>query len=683
MAILSNFQANGQEAIKVAPPSQSGTLTYTGSEQSPSWTTYKTQVITITSTPQTNAGNYTATAALATGYVWADTLKSGQRTLPWTIGPASGGTIALSKNVVELGEEESDTITATITGTGDTVTAVSSNSSVATVSVSGTTITITDGGTEGTATITVSASGNYVYASSVSIAVSVSYMPDIVTWADGTDAQIVAMCQASDQGKLDLHDCWNIGDERTVHLSAMAASYAGESYDAQDVSLVIVDNKGYQTTSSTTSSFIVQQKKTLGKFGYMNSSAFTSVANTKWGSTDRRNWCNNTYKNAMPSTIRGIFKQVKVHYGIYEATSDEHKIFISDDYFFFPSVRELVAWDSATSAYGPQTISFYESRILNQWEYYKTPSNIIKYISNQAARWWTRSASGSNYFVYVNSDGTFYNGQANSAVAYIAPAGCIGTANHGEGIIVPSWEFASDDEIINIISKADAGEIDLSNYWNIGDRRAVSLSAMDATGVGESHVAQTVYFVLMDANNSNYEYVTPTSGRTYCNFVVQQEDVLMLSNKTGEFGYIDTNNGQPVSWDTCPRRTWCNSVYYNSIPSNIRSIFKQVKVKSAETYNGNTIKISNDYFFLPAEREVVGSRNRSNSTEYNSLKQWDRYTNQSYRIKYTKNGQTNKTSWFLRSADYQYYYSWCRIVDYQSDGENKYGSLGIAPCGCI
>ena len=92
MAILSNFQANGQEALKVLPPTQSNSLSYTGSAQSPTWTEYPTAAITIAAvTPQVNAGTYYANASLKSGCVWADTLKSGVRQLAWTISKIAGG----------------------------------------------------------------------------------------------------------------------------------------------------------------------------------------------------------------------------------------------------------------------------------------------------------------------------------------------------------------------------------------------------------------------------------------------------------------------------------------------------------------------------------------------------------------------------------------------------------------
>lgn len=62
----------------------------------------------------------------------------------------------------------------------------------------------------------------------------------IVTWADGTDEEIVAMVEAADKGEINLADHWKVGDERVVHLSAMAATEVEESHVAQDVVFVLM-----------------------------------------------------------------------------------------------------------------------------------------------------------------------------------------------------------------------------------------------------------------------------------------------------------------------------------------------------------------------------------------------------------------------------------------------------------
>ena len=48
----------------------------------------------------------------------------------------------------------------------------------------------------------------------------------IVTWAGGTDEEIVLMVAAADAGYIDLTDYWAVGQERTVHLSAMSGGYS-------------------------------------------------------------------------------------------------------------------------------------------------------------------------------------------------------------------------------------------------------------------------------------------------------------------------------------------------------------------------------------------------------------------------------------------------------------------------
>ena len=141
--------------------------------------------------------------------------------------------------------------------------------------------------------------------------------------------------------------------------------------------------------------------------------------------------------------------------------------------------------------------------------------------------------------------------------------------NYGNPIKIVSWANGTDEEIIAMIQAADAGEIDLTEYWDVGDVRNVSLSAMSASGVGESHVAQTVQMVLVAKDTGvqssanpcyNYQYVTATSGRTYPSFIVQQKNGL-ANGTSGEFGYMNSSNTNSGSWNGCARRTWCNNVY--------------------------------------------------------------------------------------------------------------------------
>lgn len=66
-------------------PSQSGTLTYTGSVQSPTWNNYDDTQLTIGGTTSaTEAGTYSATFTPKDGYAWSDGTTT-TKTVTWTI----------------------------------------------------------------------------------------------------------------------------------------------------------------------------------------------------------------------------------------------------------------------------------------------------------------------------------------------------------------------------------------------------------------------------------------------------------------------------------------------------------------------------------------------------------------------------------------------------------------------
>lgn len=74
----------------ITVPSQSGTLTYNGNSQSPSWTGYSSTTMTLGGTTSgTNAGSYNATFTPTTNYRWSDGTVTA-KTVAWSIGKAAG-----------------------------------------------------------------------------------------------------------------------------------------------------------------------------------------------------------------------------------------------------------------------------------------------------------------------------------------------------------------------------------------------------------------------------------------------------------------------------------------------------------------------------------------------------------------------------------------------------------------
>ena len=244
----------------------------------------------------------------------------------------------------------------------------------------------------------------------------------IVTWADGTDDEIVAMVDAADKGLINLSDYWAVGDERSVNLSAMAATGVGESHAAQTVKLVLMDKTctGFTLATATSGgktkpSFIIGLKNSLTAAGYMN--AARTNANG-WSGSERRTWCNNVFRMAIPSGLRGIFKQFKWKQG--QGGGNSSGLLETTDYFGFAPEKAV---------FGSKTYSFAdEAALYAQWAWYQTAANRIKKMgeSGSAYNWWECSPdSGSNYgFCNVGSGGYANNGSASGSFG-LAPFGCI------------------------------------------------------------------------------------------------------------------------------------------------------------------------------------------------------------------------------------------------------------------
>ena len=239
-----------------------------------------------------------------------------------------------------------------------------------------------------------------------------------------------------------------------------------------------------------------------------------------------------------------------------------------------------------------------------------------------------------------------------------------------------TWANGTDEEIVAMVEAADQGVINLSDYWAVGDIRTVQLSAMSATGVGESHAAQEVDLVLMHTGGYTLNAAV-ASGRTKCSFVVGLKDSLT------EAGYMNSSNTNSGSWNGSARRTWCNNVFRNAIPSTLRAIFKQFKTVTAQTYDGSTNQTSVDYFALPAEREIFDARKYCNQTEYNALFQFDYYKTASNRVK--KLGKTGTAGyWWERSPYYHNSGIFCFVSSGGTAGTGTAtSSSGLAPFGCI
>lgn len=363
-------------------PTQSGSLTYTGAAQSPSWSGYDSNKMTLGGTTSgTNAGSYNASFTPKANYQWTDGTTSA-KTAAWSIGKAAGS-LTLSKSSVSIGvSSQTDTVTVTRPGDG-AITATSNNSAIATASVSGTTITITakaSGST--TITVKVAAGTNYTAPANKTINVTVQMLSP--TLANNTWAQIAA---ASEAGVADT--TWSVGDTKNITVGGETLTVEIVGFNHDDLA------------SGGKAGITFGLKNLMANTRQMNSS------NTNAGGftgSDMYEWLQGTLLNSLPSDLRAVLKSVnkKTSAGSQSSTINTNamKIFLFSEIEIFGSV------------------TYSKSGEGSQYSRFATASSRIKYLSNgsgSANYWWERSPYGndSNYFCTVNSSGVASLNSAN------------------------------------------------------------------------------------------------------------------------------------------------------------------------------------------------------------------------------------------------------------------------------
>ncbi len=245
---------------------------------------------------------------------------------------------------------------------------------------------------------------------------------------------------------------------------------------------------------------------------------------------------------------------------------------------------------------------------------------------------------------------------------------------------IVSWQNGTYDQIKAMLDAHDAGTINIYDYWNIGDTRSVSISAIAKNTNGAfttAMSAQTVEMVLM-----NQGYMSQSG----IHYVVGQKNEL---NQPARMNTSATNSG---SWKSSKMRTDINDRYYNAVDSNFRQLIKPVNVLTAKTYSGSTNETVQDYFALFAEKEVLGTRSYSNTTEANALRQIKYYETSANRQKTLGNTSTKKAWWerspgestskgfcYLRESGAAH----CTGLSSSLGGTDNVYSYGVAPFCCI
>ena len=404
----------------VSVPAQSGSLTYTGSQQAPSWNGYDSAKMTLGGTVNgTNAGSYNATFTPGANYQWTDG-TTGAKTVAWAIGKAAGS-LTLNKSSLSLNvSTKTGTITATKAGDG-AVSATSSNTSVATVSVSGNTITVT-AKAHGSATITVKVAEGTNHTAPANKTCSVSVTLPQTTLNSNSWATIK---QASDAGAG--ANYWAVGDTKSITING---TVQGFNFSNLTISVFIL---GFNHNSSREGSNRIHFQ--IGKIGttavalcdskYNNTGTDDGFRMNKsntnsggWNGSHMRksvlgnsgtptNPVGGSLMAALPSDLRAVMKSTTKYTDNTGGGSDNASyVTATTDYLFL-----LAEFEVFGTRYGANSA---EQNYQLQYDYYKAGNSRVAYnhsAVSTAVWWWLRSPfyNGSITFRYVYTDGSSGN----------------------------------------------------------------------------------------------------------------------------------------------------------------------------------------------------------------------------------------------------------------------------------
>lgn len=312
------LELTAEPSTPIDVPTVSGTLTYTGEAQSPTWSGYDEEEMTIGGeTSGTNAGTYTATFTPKAGYKWSDGTNTA-KSVRWSIGKATP-TLTLSPTSLSLVGTTPKTSAISYNGDG-ALTAQSNNTGVATVSLSGTTLSVT-AVASGSTTVTVrAASGTNYLAASATLSVSATRG---VSFAADSWATIVAISESGMANQV-----YSIGDTKDITISGVGT-----------ITLEIADFDHDYLSGSTSASkagISMITRDLLPNTRQMNSS------NTNVGgfpASALYDYLNGTILNGLPSDLRSALKTTYKWYGTGRNTTNGQwhgcKVWIPLEYEMF------------------------------------------------------------------------------------------------------------------------------------------------------------------------------------------------------------------------------------------------------------------------------------------------------------------------------------------------------------
>ena len=233
------------------------------------------------------------------------------------------------------------------------------------------------------------------------------------------------------------------------------------------------------------------------------------------------------------------------------------------------------------------------------------------------------------------------------------------------GVKIVSWEHGTDAEIVDMITAARAGTIDLQTDggWKVGDVRKIHLDAWTG-GNSVAHAAQDVDIII----SSFAEYGS-------CGNVLQFD---FLECPTGN-QRMNSSNTTTGGYSATEMYTATLPAMVNALPSWLKDLLKTFPVVATKGANSTELEtISNNKLALRSASEVFGDSHNAKAKEGDQI---ELYKTTNYRVKLS--GWSGSTvTWWERSPNSGT--SFCYVASSGTATSNyASGACGVSPFGCI
>ena len=413
-------------------PSQSGSLTYTGEEQTPAFTGYSAAQMAIAGAQTgTNAGTYKVQFTPDENHQWPDG-STGAKEVSWAIAPAAGS-ITLDKSSLELRASlMSGVITVTRPGDG-AITATSGNTSIATVSVDGNEVTVT-AKAKGSVNITIAVGAGTNHTAPASQTVSVTVTLPTTVLNDNSWATIQDVAASGNAANY-----WSVGDTKNITINGKVGNFTFANLAVQTYIIGFDHNSAREGTK--TIHFLIgkidgkevalcdnqfgNEQASAGYFHMNNSRTNSGGWDGCYMNKTLLNGTSNSLLKALPSELQAVIQPVTKYTDNTGGGSNTASYVTGKPCKLFLLAEFEV---QGTRSYANSAEQNYQQ----QYAYFKAgnPKIANRHTAvTSAVWWWLRSPyyNNGNFFCNVSSDGSPSSYLA-SWSAGVRPGFCVSAA---------------------------------------------------------------------------------------------------------------------------------------------------------------------------------------------------------------------------------------------------------------